>query len=322
MLRKAFIPLLALCALFPLMLAAWLVVVHPDNLLVRMVRAPISHQIGNGKVITGPFPLERDFDILRSEGVTTVISLLNPDIYYEGVLLKQEQEMASRFGMKLLVFPMSSILGQRFGADYQANAQAAADAAAKAPGKVYLHCYLGLHRSRVVLDALNDMHVNVGVSDYSVRKGERSKVDIQTDKADAAFRDGEYGRVLEIIPDQQGLTSDQVYLRAWSLYRMGRFSEAYQSFKLILQNKPEDVDALLGSGYSRMQLNDLPAAEQDFMRATQLSPQSSDVWTGLGLTHLRLDRLAQARMELQRALKMNPANKEAVDALANLKDQP
>lgn len=322
MLRKALIPLMGLCALLPLMFAAWLVVVHPDNLLVRMVRAPISHQIGNGKVITGPFPLERDFDILRGEGVTTLISLLNPDIYYEGVLLKQEQEMASRYGMKLLVFPMSSILGQRFGADYQANAQAAADAAAKAPGKVYLHCYLGLHRSRVVLDALNNTHANVGVSDYSVRKGERSKVDVQTDTADAAFRNGDYAKVLEIIPGQSGLTSDQVYLRAWSLYRLGKFSEAYQAFTVILANKPEDVDALLGSGYSRMQLNDLAAAEQDFMRATQLSPQSSDVWTGLGLTHLRLGHQAQARMELKRAVQINPDNTEATNALAKLKDQP
>ena len=41
-------------------------------------------------------------------------------------VLDEEKKRAERLGIRVLDFPMGSILGQRFGADYERNSRAAA----------------------------------------------------------------------------------------------------------------------------------------------------------------------------------------------------
>lgn len=298
---------------------SWLILTRPDNFIVRMVRAPISHQLGDAKVITGPFPLKSDFEILKNSGVSTIVSLLNPAIPYESSLLEQEREMAAKYKIKLLSFPMSSILGQKFGSSYQSNAAAAAEAIAQAPGKVYLHCYLGLHRSVAVLDILKDNNLNMDVLAYSVRKGERSHEDLLSDEIDREFAKGNYSRVLELIPNNEAISLNKNILRSWSLYRIGNFIEAKAGFASALISNPDHREVIVGLAYSSMQLRELTEAEQLFNQAIQISPTNSDAWTGLGLTHFRSGMKDKARTALQRALELNPNNEEVLQVLAKLK---
>ena len=124
------------------------VLLHPASMWVQPWRAARSDS--SERIIFGPYPVEADFTFLKSKGVTTIVSLLNPDLPYERVLLAQEREHAARHGMKVLNFPMGSILGHSFGKDYMANSRAAAEAALNADGAAYIHCYLGLHRAKNV----------------------------------------------------------------------------------------------------------------------------------------------------------------------------
>ena len=123
---------------------AWMLL-HPAAFWLAPWR-PEAQTVGS-RFIFGPYPIEKDFQALQAQGVTTIVSLLDSDLPYEMVLLGQEKELAEKYGMKVLNFPMASILGQSFGKDYVSNSKAAAEAAIQADGIVYVHCYLGLHRA-------------------------------------------------------------------------------------------------------------------------------------------------------------------------------
>lgn len=68
---------------------------------------------------------------------------------------------------------MISVLGKRFGSGYEKNARAAAEAIMLAePNKVYVHCYLGVHRVESVRLELQALGEATGT--YSVRHAERT----------------------------------------------------------------------------------------------------------------------------------------------------
>src|SRR5947209_9751157 len=98
------------------------VILTPSNPLTKAFRVSITDN-SRSNVITGPYPTISDFRLLRDHGVRTVVSLLDPSIPYERVLLQQEKRNARKFGMSFRDFPMASILGQHMGDYYQSNAQ-------------------------------------------------------------------------------------------------------------------------------------------------------------------------------------------------------
>ena len=91
-------------------LASFAVLVTPDNPLTRAYQQPVAAI--DGRISIGPYPVEEDFLALRKASVRTIVSLLDPTLPYERVLLDRERELAAMYGMTLLNFPMTSILGQ------------------------------------------------------------------------------------------------------------------------------------------------------------------------------------------------------------------
>jgi hypothetical protein len=155
--RKSYLWLGALSCFFITLFGFWIILV-PNNPITKLFRAPISdtHQ----RVVTGPYPARSDFRVLYDDGVTAIVSLLDPKIPYERVLLDQESANAKRYGMKFFDFPMASILGQRMGDYYDRDAQLAARTIDSLYGdKVYLHCYLGVHRMTVVREILRNQGI-------------------------------------------------------------------------------------------------------------------------------------------------------------------
>jgi hypothetical protein len=137
--------LVAIGAFFLSLMAFW-ILLTPDNPLTALFRAEMSdvHQ----KVITGPYPVKEDLEELSKHGVRYDVSLLDPKIPYERVLLDQERRNAEKYGIRVINFPMASILGQKMGSYYQKDVLAAANTidSLRHFHKVYLHCYLGEHR--------------------------------------------------------------------------------------------------------------------------------------------------------------------------------
>jgi hypothetical protein len=129
-------------------------------MLSRLFRSDISDP--KAKVIIGPYPTADDFRILRNHEVKTIISLLDPSLPYESTLLNQERALARYYNLRFYSYPMSSVLGIGYGAEYTNHAREAANAAMHADGKVYLHCYLGLHRVKVVQAVLASLGASYG----------------------------------------------------------------------------------------------------------------------------------------------------------------
>ncbi|GAB3747058.1 tetratricopeptide repeat protein [Lysobacter olei] len=261
------------------------VLLHPASIWVQPWRAERSDSAE--RIIFGPYPVEADFEFLKKRGVTTIVSLLNPDLPYERLLLEEERERAARHGMTVKNFPMGSILGQTFGKDYAANSRAAAEAALRAEGPAYIHCYLGLHRAKNVQRHLADFASSETYAG-SVKR-ERSPDRMALDEASRAHREGRY----------------------------------QDSLGELAKIQTKDANALLLEGSNHVRLNDLEAADAAFAHALSVAPGHPGATTALGFVALRRhnasqdDRtLLQAKHHFEEVLAAHPDDLEATEGLA------
>ena len=65
------------------------VLLNPASIFVQPWRAVRAEAPVKGALL-GPYPVEEDFADLKKRGVTTIISLLEPNVPYEKVLLPTE----------------------------------------------------------------------------------------------------------------------------------------------------------------------------------------------------------------------------------------
>lgn len=289
------------------------VLLHPASIWVQPWRAQTSAVQNN--VIFGPYPTEEDFRALKGRGVTTIVSLLNPDVPYESVLLAQERERAERYGMRLLNFPMGSILGQKFGQDYHRNSRAAAQAALASRGTAYIHCYLGINRAKNVQAYLSRFARS---SDYAGAGGSLDDVNAQQ-RAKAAYNAGRNEDALEELSKVEGRNVQSLRVEAWANFRLNRVAAARQAFYRILAELPADEDATTGLGYCALRDENVVDAENHFETAMSLSGRDVAAIEGMGYVRFRQGRYAEARALFERALDHNPGNPETLAALARLR---
>ena len=286
-------------------------------MLLRMFRSEISDP--KAKVIIGPYPTAYDFRVLKHHRVTTIISLLDPALPYESTLLTQERDLARQYKMRFYSFAMSSVLGIGFGTQYAQHAREAAAAAMQADGKVYLHCYLGLHRVKVVQATIAGLG---GTYDhYRLRQAERASSLQVMDSAQAYFDAGEYQRALDEINQLKTSDAKRTVLQGWSLYRLGHIDEAENSFHRALDRLNSGSDAYSGLGYCAIQRSRLPEAEENFNRVLKLNPDDSAALIGLGIVRYRQNRGTEAVKYLKKGLASGPRNSEAQDILRDLSSE-
>ena len=299
-----------------LITAIWWIAVTPDNLLLRKWRA--RQQDLTAKVIVGPYPLEADFRTLKRRNVTLIVSLLNPQLPYERVLLDKERAAAAAAGIELRNFPMTSMWGHEVGDRSAVNGRAAADAARNAKGKVYLHCYLGIHRARSVADLIAG---RAAVTSYQPRASERSEERKLLDAADAAYARGDYAETLRVLAQIRHPDAGAHALRGWASYKSGDIAAAGAAFRAASFAAPRDAAPLIGLGYVAMRGNDLAAAQESFRRALVLRADDVDALTGAGMVALRQGRNADAVALLTRAVALDPKNADATSSLATAKQR-
>lgn len=289
---------------------------NPASLLVQPWRAGRSHPAEG--VIFGPYPVEEDFAALKAEGVTRIVSLLNPVVPYEKVLLDQERERARRHGIELVNFPMGSILGQKFGDDYVANSRAAAQSALSANGTAYIHCYLGVNRAKYVQRYLASLAPDTS-RNYAGTGGTLAMEDIDAfQRVQAAYKAHDHARALKELGGMRGRNPQALRMEGWSNYRVGVTARARDAFSRILAELPDDADATTGLGYCALRGNDLDAAERHFSRATTLDAQDTAAVEGLAHVRFRQGRHGEARELFERALERNPSNVETRQMIERL----
>ena len=291
---------------------------HPAAFWLKPWR-PESFEMA-GRFIFGPYPVEPDFVALQRKGVTTIISLLDPMLPYEKVLLDEERERAQRYGMRVLNFPMASILGQSFGKDYWANSKAAAQAALQAQGVVYLHCYLGLHRAANVRKLLQEQ-ARTETFEGTVQSG-RSPETLALDRANIAFQRGHMEQALTELATIPQKTPEATLLEAWADYRLNRLDEARADFQQVAAARPDLLDAVSGLGFCALRRGDLHAAETQFELVLQKVPDDPSGLEGLGHVRYQQGRTAEARELFEQLVAKHPENVEVQQILERMKQAP
>lgn len=284
---------------------------HPGGIWLQHWRATPSAV--SSRFIFGPYPLEDDFVVLHKQGVTTIISLLDPDLPYEQVLLGQERELAKRHGIEVLNFPMASILGQSFGKDYVKNSRAAAQAAIDSKGVAYIHCYLGLHRAKRVQDYLQS-YATTSTYRGKLQSG-RSADTLVLDYANIAFMEGRSEDVLSSLAKLQEKTDPASLLEGWANYRLGRIPAARAAFGKVAAKRPDHADAVAGLGYCALRDGDLVAASAYFERVLAAHPDDPSAMQGLGHVRHRQGRGAEAKALFEAVLSKHPGNSEVREIL-------
>jgi Flp pilus assembly protein TadD len=201
---------------------------------------------------------------------------------------------------------MSSILGQKLGNYYDESAAKAAEAIAAVTEKVYLHCYLGMHRIQVVRENLTKLGIAAGM--YTVSKGERQESRVLLDTAAAAFAAGRYPEAMDALAKigPRDMTPDALLLRAWCHFRMNQVTEAKSIFTTILADSTDNPSANTGLGYCFLREGDFVRAEQCFAKAVAKEPKNADALGGLGLALYRAGRLEDAGRNLEASIKIAP----------------
>lgn len=287
---------------------------HPGGIWLQHWRA--SNTVVSSRFIFGPYPLEEDFKALETKGVSTIISLLDPSLPYEKILLEQERELAGKHGMRVLDFPMASILGQAFGKDYVANSKRAAQAAIDSDGVAYIHCYLGLHRAMYVQKYLKEY---AATSNYQgTLESGRSEDVLILDRANIAFVGGQNDEALKELEKIRVKTVAATLLVGWVNYRLGNMDAARASFAKAAAERPDSADAHDGLGYTALRDGDLDTAGQQFELVLSSHPDDASALQGLGHVRQRQDRRDEARQLFERVLKDHPGNDEAREAMERL----
>jgi tetratricopeptide (TPR) repeat protein len=297
------------------MLGGFWLMISPGNPITRYFQSKIT--LTDASIITGPYPLESDFPVLKAHGVEVIVSLLDSRLPHEDVLLEREKKMAESYGLQFLNFPISSILGQHLGNDYDERVRAAAEGVSKCKTKVYLHCYLGRHRIKDVQKELSEMGKRSG--EYLLRKSARSEMAEMLDRAQQQFDGGRYSVVVKIIEGAPAQTQDSRMLLAWAKYRLGATAEAELLFSQVSREDPLNLDAKAGLGYCALNQDKLDKAEGLFSTVLAKLPEDINGLLGLGITRFRQGKLDEAKLLLQKVLQLKPENAEARDVLKKVK---
>ncbi|HLJ83709.1 MAG TPA: hypothetical protein VKT51_06010 [Candidatus Eremiobacteraceae bacterium] len=298
---------IAVCA------GVWLLL-NPQNFLTGFFRAKITDL--DTRVVTGPYPSADDFAVLRANGVETDVSLLDADLPYEAMLLEQERVNAAKYGMAFVNFPMESIFGTHAGSDYDRQAHLAAEFIARSKGRIYLHCYLGMHRVRTVAALLTKE--GTPSAPYLLKSGARSADARLLDEAQADYDAGRYTLDRKALAGIKSPTIPARLLAAWTSYRLDEIALARGQFAAIVKADSSQPGAFEGLGYCALRSGELETAAALFMDSTRLAPKDAAGFTGLGFARFRQGRTAEAKAALVQALALNPQDSEARTTLARI----
>jgi tetratricopeptide (TPR) repeat protein len=308
-LRLRALAFLALMALM-LYLGGWLLL-NPNNPVNRTFRAPITEF--DSRVVVGPYPTERDFASLRQSGVTTIVSLLDARVPYEDLLLERERKAAAQFGFKFLNFPMTSFFGHHIGDNYDINALAAARAIQGSKDRIYLHCYLGIHRVASVREHLQQGRVDTAA--YLPRAGDVMSRETRAERVSMRYDAGDFEGALKWYAGiDRPLPATQL-LAGWANLRLNRVDEAEGLFRHVADSTPELWDSGNGLAYCALRRGHLTAAEGGFRSVLEKHPEDPQALVGLAITQSRSGHYDIAAKTLQTVLAAHPDNTEAVELL-------
>ena len=290
-------------------IAGYFILLSPGGFLMRWAQAAMPEQIT--MISFGPYPEEKDFEMLKRERVKYIVSLLDPRLPYEKQLVEREKVRADRFHMTLKVFPMASIFDRKVFPDYEEQQRKAVQFLRRLDGPAFVHCYLGKHRVIHVRDELAEAGVPKRYWTTAAATQEYWGLIHRVEEARAEFHQKNYAKVLEILRPVKMNDGDVIFYRGWAHYRLALYDEAQGDFQQGLETQPGNPRNLLGLGYCYLQKGQPVMAQRQFGAILEQIPNEDGALVGMGLTHLRLQNRAAAAQFFRSAVEANPDNEEA-----------
>jgi len=288
--------------------AAYLVLLSPGSIWVRWAQAAFPARIT--MISFGPYPSAKELQHFARRGGRYDVSLLDPRLPYEKELLDREEAEARKDGLIFKDFPMASIFDQQVFNDYPKEEKKAVDFLKHLDAPAYVHCYLGKHRVVHVMDALR--RADVPASYWTPAGSKTEYWDLVNRLADARreFSRDHNAKVLEILKPIKADDVDVAYLRGWSNYRLGLYSQAAEDFQAGLKVDPRNLRNMEGLGFCYLQQGNPVLAQRKFNLVLEQSPNDEEALVGQGLAFLRLQNKAAAERTFRQVLAIDPGNAE------------
>ncbi|MEM8719921.1 MAG: tetratricopeptide repeat protein [Cyanobacteria bacterium P01_G01_bin.39] len=101
-------------------------------------------------------------------------------------------------------------------------------------------------------------------------------------------------------------TLSQTLKLAAQLHQDGSLTQAQQIYQQILQQQPQNLDALHGLGSLALKQGNLPDAEQLFLDALSIQPQDLKTWFSLGNLYYAQTKLPEAEQCYLKVIELQP----------------
>lgn len=167
-------------------------------------------------------------------------------------------------------------------------------------------------RSDKVISHFNDLDRDLG---FAVVADSKNKTGILEGKSrfDQLFSNRDTQVQQNIDPHTTALLA-----RASGLYQSGRYMEAIEDYKRLVNILPGNAAVHKELGLSALAVRNFQLAEHELLRATQLSSNDADTHSALGSIYLNSGRNELAKNELEKALALNPNMSAASFNLGNI----
>ncbi|MCJ8273163.1 MAG: sulfotransferase, partial [Psychrosphaera sp.] len=92
--------------------------------------------------------------------------------------------------------------------------------------------------------------------------------------------------------------------QANQFFSQGKIQQAQQLYRQLLQQNPNDINALWGLGKVGLALNSYPMARDIFAKCVQMAPQQPGLWLSLAEVYQKLTRFEQAEQAIKKAYQL------------------
>lgn len=116
----------------------------------------------------------------------------------------------------------------------------------------------------------------------------------------------------------QGSFQRNAFTYGVAMFQHGYLEEAAESFKQVIEDRPNDPEGYYNLGTLNLRRNDLPLARQYLQRTVQLRPNYPEAWNNLGMIAAQEGNTEAAISGFQHALQLRPSYEVALLNLGNI----
>ena len=125
--------------------------------------------------------------------------------------------------------------------------------------------------------------------------------------------------VESMTEDEIKANPEPLYFRGICYERTKQWDKAVADFKKVLENDPDNADALNYLGYTWVDRNEnLNEAFEMIRKAVKLEPRSGAIVDSLGWAHYKLGQYGDAKEHLERAVELSPSSATIIDHLGDV----